>query len=82
MVCFNKYSVPSNIVPTVAQLRTQQQLQRLACILQACARLIFREQSLVHGLSAYIVHLVGNTREIGIDPSLNQVVVHLVEEVA
>ena len=63
-------------------LRPQKQLQRAARALQACPRLIFREQPLMHGFFAGVVHLVGDARKVRIDAGEKQIVVHLVQQVA
>jgi hypothetical protein len=54
----------------------------MTCALEAEAGFVFREQALMDGLFAGIVHLVGDAREVGVDPGELEVVVHLVEQVA
>ena len=61
---------------------SQQHLQRLAGILQATARFVFREQSLVDGFFADVVDLIGEARKVWIDAGGDQVVIDLVEQIA
>ena len=70
----NRGSLPSS--------RPQQELQGLARVLQAVARLFFREQPFVDGAFARIIHLVGDTRKAGVESREMQVVVHFMKQVS
>jgi len=63
-------------------LAAQQQLQRLAGVLEAEAGLVFREQALMDGFFSGVVHLVGDAGEVGVNAGELEVVVDLKEEIA